>query len=123
MKRKSILSFLPVMSLLIALLIPSPAFAASEAAADDAKPEITECVEESSKGIDVNYYITGYAYGYGISRISYYVTAATIVVSGPTGTLTTMSVTGMGYFDVVTQPGYTYTASAPGYPTSTWTSY
>lgn len=68
----------------------------------------------------VGYYVSGCGYSSGVSRVSYYVEFTTITISGPTGTLMVVPVSGMGYFDFPTQANQVYSASAPGYETSSW---
>lgn len=95
-------------------------------AAEESIPEASQLSQsESSANTSVNrltYFVSGYAYGFGCSRVSYYLPNTVITVSGPTGILMTCPVNGMGYFDIPTQAGVQYTAYAPGYATSYWIS-
>jgi hypothetical protein len=80
-----------------------------------------------SDGLDTvtstsGYYISGYAYGLGTSRVSYNTNLAVITITGPTGYLTSFAVAGSGYVEFGTQSGNTYTASAPGFTSSSWVS-
>ncbi len=98
-------------------------FSFSAVAADSNTGDSIEVIETSSENQQesdryVGYYISGCGYSSGVSRVSYNVPSTTITVSGPTGTLMVVPVSGLGYFDFPTQANQVYSASAPGYETS-----
>jgi hypothetical protein len=116
---KKIISILVIAGLIL-LTTPAGALAINPSADELSLTAEQSAVSESAAA--VGYYISGYAYGPGTSRVSYIVSMSTLTVSGSNGALMSFTIAGSGYVEFGTQPGNSYTASAPGLTSSSWVS-
>lgn len=106
--------------ILIIVIFTFAGFAVDSKATDSYEASVTSEGSQQEADRYIGYYISGCGYSSGVSRVTYNVLFTTITISGPTGTLMVVPVSGIGYFDFPTQPNQTYLASAPGYDSSMW---
>ncbi len=80
-------------------------------------------LEDDAQIAGITYYITGYGYGSGVSRVSYFIDSAIITVTGSDGSSFSTYIAGENYIEFPTTPGCVYTVTSNRLPPSTWTSY